>query len=455
MAFSIRNIPDIAQTGWTMFFYMFVATAMFGLPIALIAGEFTTTYPKAGGPELWITKSLSGKWGFEASWLVWVQMFPGMVMVSSVIAPLVGYTIGKPELGLNNWFTLICILVVYWAVTILNIFFDMAKIGGKIGITLGLYVPLIVMLILGVAALCKTGISPTSTLGSFHASKLVPDHSDWHTLSMFSPIFVIFMGLEMSSVYVKRLNNPSRQYPIGILITLVLIFIFNVINGVLVANVVPNHTMELNNIVQPIALYIHILGLPHWLINVFSLLVLIGVFSQLSGWVSGPSQSVTASARRGAYPPRWRFWKTNKFDLSNEVLLTQAVIISLFACVYLLVPGINAAFLMVVNATSLLYCIVYVLMAIGIIRLRKSEPNTPRPFRIGKRGNSLCYFIAIMLIVVIIAANVLTFMTSSALNNITVCAVTAVFFIAALVIYKLRKPQWQEEVNNNLHITQS
>ncbi|RSX54993.1 amino acid permease [Bifidobacterium dolichotidis] len=448
---SIRNIPDVASTGWTMFFYMLVATLLFGFPISLIAGEFTTTFPGAGGPELWDTKSLSPRWGFVTSWLLWVQMFPGMVMVASVLAPLVGYAIGNVALGMNNVFTLVCILVVYWAVTLLNMRFDMAKIGGKIGIWLGLYIPIVAMFILGLAAVIKTGgFSAGSTLGTFSGAKLVPDGVDWSSLTMFSTIIFIFTGIEMSSVYVERLQKPDKQYPIGVFISLLLMFVFNVANAFLVAAVVPKGQMQLNNITQAVAIYVDVLGLPHWFVNAFAILVFLGVVVQLSGWVSGPSQTITASARRGEYPSGWKFWKTNKFGLSTRVLIVQAVIISVFALVYLLIPAVNTAFLMLVNATSVLYCIVYVLMAIGIMRLRKTQPTLARPFRIGKTGNGLCYFIAIVLLAVIVLVNGLVYATSSVANNIVVTIVSIVLFVIPLFIFAHKKPAWETDVRHAL-----
>lgn len=55
--------------------------------------------------------------GFVVSWLLWVQMFPGMVMVASALAPLFGNIIDNVPLGLNSKFTLVVILVVYWIIT--------------------------------------------------------------------------------------------------------------------------------------------------------------------------------------------------------------------------------------------------------------------------------------------------------------------------------------------------
>lgn len=62
------------------------------------------------------------------------QMFPSMVMIASTLCPLFGVMIGQDQLGDNHWFTLAFIIVFYWLITLLNLKFDMAKIGGAIGI---------------------------------------------------------------------------------------------------------------------------------------------------------------------------------------------------------------------------------------------------------------------------------------------------------------------------------
>ena len=116
--------------------------------------------------------------------------------------------------------------------------------------------------------------------------------------------------------------------------------------------------------------------------------------------------------------------------------------ISLFAVIYLLIPDINGAFLMLVNAASVLYCIVYIIMAVGFIRMRLRSPELNHPFRIGKRGNGLGIAVAVTLIVVTVGVNVLTFLYSSAVNNLVVSAITIVLFAAPLVIYRLHSSDW-------------
>lgn len=443
LAASIRNIPDVAGSGWTMFFYMGVASLLFALPICLIAGEFGSAFPEKGGPELWVSNSLGGSFGFATSWLLWVQMFPGMVMVASALPPLLATAINQDKLGNNNIFTLIVILVVYWIITFLNIKFDMAKITGQIGAWLGIYIPLVIMTLLGICAVIKSGIHPSSILGAFSAHKLIPDATDIKSLQFFSPIIFIYTGIEMSSVYITRIKKVS-YYPIGVLITLVFMFLLNTVNGFLESAVVSPKQIDLNNIVQPVIVYDKILGLPSWIANVFSILVFIGVSVQLSAWASGPGKTIISSAQKGLYPPKFKFWKVDKFGDSHSILITQACIISFFALVYLLIPGINSAFLELVNATTVLYCAVYVFMAIGFIKLRLQKPNLKRPFKVG--NTFVAWVVSIVLIATIIVALIATFAVGTFINFIIVAIISIILILLPFWFVKIRKDSWTKEV---------
>lgn len=445
---SVRNIPDVADTGWTMFFYMAVAVILYALPITLISGEFAGMFPEEGGPELWVTSALGEKWGFMTSWLIWVQMWPGMVMIASGLAPLIGIVIGNQALGLNNKFTFGVILVIYWGVTLLNIRFDMAKVGGKIGVWLGLYIPMAMMLILGICATAKTGLIPTSTLGRFADADLIPDFTTENTIKFFAPIMFIFTGIELSSVYITRLVNPVKTYIKAIFVALIFMFVLNVSNAFMLANIVPKGHMELNNIGQSIELYSKVLGLPKETATVFSILVLLGVTVQLSAWATGPSKTITSSARRGLYPPKLGFWKTNKYDVSVPVLITQAIVITIFAGFYLLIPAVNTAFLMLVSATAVIYSIVYILMGIGILKLRKTQPNANRPFKVGK--DLTIKLVVYIMIITIVVAVAMSLAGSSRMSMIAVFVITAIVVIIPLWFNKIKKPQWVDEVQKGL-----
>lgn len=462
LVFSIHNVPDVAATGWVMFFYLILAAFTYALPITLIAGEFASIFTKTiGGPEVWIENSINKKWGFVTSWLLWVQMCPGMVMISAALAAALGNAFGTNDLSQNNVVVVVCILVSYWIITILNLFFDMAKIGGRFGSVLGIYIPFALMLVLGVAAMIKTGFNSNSILGTqFSWDMLLPhknftlfpsaDATETSSLQYFAPILFIYSGIEMSSVYITRLIKPVKTYLRGIFMVVVFMFGLNAINGFLVANIVENGQIELNNVTQSIILFCDVLGLPHWIVNIFALSILISVLVQVSAWASGPSKTITESARLGQYPPKWKYWKTNRYNISPAVLLTQAVIISLLSLTFLMGTAVNHVFLMLANATTILYCIVYVILGVGIIKHRKANPNMVRPFKVGgqkAKSNTFLYFNVILLFATIFVGVVLTLITSSVINFVIVAIITLVLFIAPLVIARKQNDVWIQEVN--------
>lgn len=459
LVMSIRNIPDVSAAGWLMVLFMLISVFLYALPIALIAGEFGSLFPGAsGGMEAWVNNTLGEKWGFTTSWLLWVQMFPGMVMVSSALVPLIAIVIGKPEIGQNHIFTFVCIVVVYWAVTLLNFFFDMEKIGGKFGFWIGVFIPMCLMMALGIAAMLKIHVTPglfsDNLLSNFSMEALLPNEHNISAFQYLAPIMFIFTGIEMSAVHADRLKNPAKEFISGVLVALVLMFIFNLGNALMVARVVsatgPN-AIQLNNIAQPISLYLQVLGLPAWWVNVFAIMVLVGVLVQLSAWSVGPAFTIVDSAKEGLYPPKFGFYKLSKNGMPTRVIITQAVMITLFAFVYLIIPGANSAFLVLVTSTSVLYSLAYILMGCGIIEARKKGMEVKDGFHLG--SDCCAKFVVALLIVSIIISTALTLAYSSLSSSIAVMTVAIVLFVIPLIIVKKANPQWKVEVNKELGIT--
>ena len=352
-------------------------------------------------------------------------------MVASTLGPLLGNTFGNVELGNNHLFVLGCILVIYWIITILNLKFDMAKVGGNIGVWLGVYIPVVIMFVLGLFAAFKVGLVSNGYLGDFSWSKAFPDLQHSESLKYLAGITFIFVGIEMSSVYMPRLK-------------------LNEINAMLVANVVPNGKMELANITQPILIYCQILGLPTIIGNIFSFMVFIGVLLQLSAWVTGPSKTIIQVAREGFLPPKFGFHKENEYGVSRNVVLTQSIVISLFALLYGVMDDVSAVFLTLTNATTVIYCIVYILIAVSLIKMRKSHPDLERPYRIGKKGNGMAWVVSCMLIFSIIAVVVSTLGTSTLTDALLVAVIAIVMFVIPLIINRFKNDSWGSEVEKSL-----
>lgn len=447
MVATVRSIPTLAAASWQMLFWMIFAVLFFALPVSLMSGELSTMLQDAGGPQLWVKTALGQKWGFVTAWLLWVQMFPGMVMVASTLGPLLGNTIGNTTLGNNHWFTLGCILVIYWIITILNLKFDMAKIGGSIGVWLGVYIPVAVMVVMGVFSFIKVGIQPGTVLGTFSPMKLLP--TDTSSLKYVGAIAFIFTGIETAGVYVPRIKDATKNFARGLIVALIGLIFLNIVNAFFVADVVPKGSTELTNITQPILLFCHILGWPTIIANIFSGLAFIGVILQLSAWVTGPSQTIIQVAKEGLVPAKWHFQRENKYGVSKNVVLTQSICISLFALMYAL-PNINTVFLTLVNTTTLLYCIIYLFIGVSFIKLRYSKADMDRPYRIGKNGNGLAWIMTVMFLFGILLIGIISLVGQPLMNAIIMLIITVALTIIPLIIDKLKKDQWYTEAQEDI-----
>ncbi|MEG1427138.1 MAG: amino acid permease, partial [Oscillospiraceae bacterium] len=259
---SVRTVPVLADTGWTMIFYMMLAALGFALPIALMSAELSTAFSGHGGSAAWVSKALGNRWGFVTSCLLWVQMFFGMAMVGSTIGGLTGYAIAQPQIGENALLVFFILLAAYWLLTFLNIKFDMTKIQGSYGAILGIYFPFLVIIVLGIIYLCKHGIVAENYLGGFSMDKLLPDFSNINLLPVMTGIVFIFAGVEMSSVHVSEIDKPSKNYPIGVVAAVLIVVTLCITAAFTMANAVPQGKIELASVMHSLNYLVVDAGLP-------------------------------------------------------------------------------------------------------------------------------------------------------------------------------------------------
>lgn len=118
---SIRNIPGAALFGSHAISFFLLAGLCFFIPTALVCAELSTTYPQQGGVYLWGKETIGPNFGFAT---VWYQYAENIVYYPPLISFIVatGAYPFFPELAQNNIFMLIMINVIFWALTLVNIF---------------------------------------------------------------------------------------------------------------------------------------------------------------------------------------------------------------------------------------------------------------------------------------------------------------------------------------------
>lgn len=212
------------------------------------------------------------------------------------------------------------------------------------------------------------------------ASSLVPRFTHIAELVFFSQIVYSLLGLEMSSVHALEVKNPAKDYPKALLISAIIILVSLIGASLAIAIVVPHNVLNnLTGIIQAFDLFSQAFNMP-WLSGLIACAILIGGICAVATWIIGPTKGLFAAADDGLLPAFLA--KTNRFGVPYAMLLTQGIICSLLTLAYVVLPTMEGAYFALSAMAAQLSMLMYAIIFAAAIRLRYSQPNTVRPFKI-------------------------------------------------------------------------
>ncbi len=186
-----------------------------------------------------------------------------------------------------------------------------------------------------------------------------------------------------------------------------------------------------------------------FLTPIMGLLMAFGAIGGVMSWVSGPSRGLLQTAREGEIPPFLA--KTNKAGSPVTLLLVQGVIVTVLAALYLVMEDVSVAFFVLSAMTATLYLAMYMLMFAAAIRLRITQPNLPRTYKV-PGGIVGMFIIAGVAFLGVTFALIVGFFPPSNLpvGNPTlyvglVAAGMIIFVGAPLVLQMFKKPEWKQK----------
>jgi amino acid transporter len=377
---SIRNLPTTATFGWSAIFFYGIAVLTYLVPVALCSAELATTV--GGGMYRWVREALGSRWGFLAVWCDWSENIVWFPTVLVFLATTAAYVI-NPDLAQNKAFLVPVMLIIFWAVTLFSTFGSLrsARWTG-IGVIIGTAVPTAAIIGLG---LWWTASGRHSEI-PFHASAILPAWNGLASLVYAAGIVVAFAGMEIGGFYSHVTKNVRRTYPGSVLMAATTVALLSILGSVAIAMVVPGKQIQLaGGIMQAVSIFFSKLGISS-LIKPFGVLVIIGVLCGLASWSLGPAEGMRRVAADGHLNPWWG--RTNRRGAPTSVLILQATLGSLLALAMVFVDNINTYYWMLTALVAQTFLVMYFLMYISVLRLRRTEPDAPRPFKIpgGKPG---------------------------------------------------------------------
>lgn len=373
---SVKNWPTIAESGLSSIFYLILATLIFFLPTALVSAELATGWPKTGGIFIWVKEAFGHRWGFLAIWLLWIENVIWYPTILSYIAATIAY-IFNPLWRENKPYIFCLSLIAFWLMTYLNL--RGIKMSGKIsslGGILGNVIPSILIIVLGMGWFFS-GKPLALTLSWDH---FFPDMSQPHQWVIFTGVLLSLCGMEMSAVHAHDVENPQKNYPRAIFISMILIFILSILGVLSIAAVVPQEEISLTaGTMQAFGSFVELYHLK-FLIPCMALLMVIGALSGLSTWIIGPSRGLLAAARHGDLPPFFR--RINAQGSPYVLLITQGIIVSFLSLLFVFMQSVNSAYWILVVLVTQVYLVMYILMFAAAIKLRYQHPYVFRSYKI-------------------------------------------------------------------------
>ncbi len=403
---SLRTLPFSAEYGFSLIFFYVLAAIVFFVPVALIAAELATGWPETGGLYVWVKEAFGKPIGFMVIWMQWIYnivWYPTiLVFITSAFAYLI-----NPELATNKLYLYGTVLVLFWLTTLLNLFG--MRVSSFISVAGALFGTLLPMsLIIGLAIYWWVNGYPMAITPSW--SSILPSSFNVSSLVLSTGILFGLVGMEMSAIHAGDVKSPQRDYPRALLYSTLIIFISLVLGSLSVAIVVPQEKLSLvTGLIDAFVLFFNAFHLK-WMIPLVVLMIILGGLSSVSAWVLGPSKGLMIAAKDGCLPEK--FFNVNHYGAPSTILLAQAFAFTLLSSVYVLSESINASYWMLSALTAQLSMGVYILMFIAAIRLRRSQPNVKRGFKV-PGGNWVLNMVAGVGIITCVMALLLGFVPPS------------------------------------------
>ena len=372
---SARNLPVMAEYGWSMLALFALSIGVFLVPVSMAAAELGTAWPREGGVYAWVKEAFGGRTGALAVWCDYAENVAWFPTVLSFIAASLAYAI-DPRLATNNLFLVVVMLVFFWGTTAASLGGVRASSAiGAIGTIAGSIVPAILVVVLGAAFLLQDNPSQIP----FSAGALVPD-IQLNNLAFLGGIILLFTGMEMAGFHARETPDPGRTVPRAIFLAVAVTVVFSVLGSLFMAFVLPQQ--EISLVSGTMELFSSVLAKLSlgWLLAPLALVVALGGVAHLTPWILGPAKGVAAVAQEGLAAPR--FGRVNRHDVPVSLLVVQGVGGSVFALLFLFVPSVSTSYWMLSAVTAQIIIVMYALMFAAVIKLRYTEPDTPRPYRI-------------------------------------------------------------------------
>ncbi|MGW6227078.1 APC family permease [Cellulosimicrobium cellulans] len=436
---SLRAAPTMAVYGLACVFLYLLPAVVFLLPTSLVSAELASGW--SGGVYKWVSEGISKPMGFLAVWCQFAMTIFYYPSLLGFVASTLAYVI-NPSLASSGVWTAIVIVVVYWSGVWVSSRGTKGVAGlASGGLIIGTLIPGVILVTLGVVFLGQGNASAAP----MDAEHLLPAWAGLSSLVLIVNNFLSYSGMEMNAVHVGSLRNPAREFPRSIFLAMGMVLLIFILPALAISWVVPAEQLSLTaGIMQAFDAVFAYFG-SQWLTPIIGIMLVTASVAGMLTWLAGPSKGLLLISRQEGYLPPF-LQKLNKNGVQQNILVTQGVVTTVIALGYALIPSVSSAYWIFSVITTQVYLIMYLLMFVAAIRLRRQQPDHARGYRAPMLG-ALCGvgFVASLAALLVGFIPPSQFGSGSPGSYLVIVAGGALGLglLVPYLFYRLRKPSWR------------
>lgn len=420
VAFVAEAAAPVAAIGNSQYFWWLFLILAFLLPYGLISSELGTTYTGEGGLYDWVSKAFGKRWGSRVSWYYWINFPLWMASLAVMFPEMVTLITGKE---ISTAGAILIELVFIWIIVAISFFPACDNVwilngSAAIKIFLALTVGC-----LGIYAAVTNGVANTYTVES-----LLPSF-DLDSLSYISVIIFNFLGFEVICTMSDSMEKPQKQIPKAIILgglVIALIYIFTAF-GIGVA--IPTKEISTSSGLID-ALQLLTGKTAGVFISVMAVLFLMTLFGNMVSWSMGVN-SVAAYAADQKDMPRVFGKRSGKNNMPTGAAVMNGIVASLVVVAAPFIPN-QDLFWCFFALNLVMFLLSYLPIFPAFLKLRKTDPDTKRPFRVPGKGIGLkliAYLPMVLIIISLLFVAVPMNFDAATLQEVLPITIGAVIFI--------------------------
>ncbi|QHT56264.1 amino acid permease [Cellulomonas sp. H30R-01] len=372
---SLRAAPTMAVYGLAAVFLYVVPAIVFLLPTSLVSAELASGW--SGGVYRWVAEGISKPAGFLAVWCQFAMTLFYYPSLLAYVASTFAYVV-NPALASNGLYTAIVIVVLYWTGVWVSSQGTKAVAGlSSMGLVIGTLIPGALLVLLGMVFLGQGNASAAP----MDAEHLLPAWTGIASLVLIVNNFLSYAGMEMNAVHVSSLKEPSREFPRSMFLAIGLVLAIFILPALAISWVIPADALSLTaGVMQAFDAFFAHFSIQ-WLTPIVGLMLIAASLGGMLTWLAGPSRGLLVVAREEGYLPPF-LQRLNVHGVQQNILVTQGFLTTVIALLYAFIPEVSSAYWIFSVMTTQVYLIMYLLLFVAAVKLRRRAPDHPRGYRV-------------------------------------------------------------------------